>query len=117
MATSRRQGSSAPLFAQLERGRSGVEAHFTKSVRALRALHTKAKRRGWPDHTVAWFDGIVDFVELKKPKGSQFEALQPRTHEQLRKRGHNVYVLYTIAQVDEYIAMRAPHGRAVGVRI
>lgn len=103
-----------PLFATRE---SKVEKRFTTGVRALRGLLTKAKLTGWPDQTVAWFDGIVDFVELKRPKGGVFSVAQQRTHAKLAQRGHNVFCLFTVEQVDDYLEMRRPHGRAVGEKI
>lgn len=102
------------LFLQKE---SAVEKHLTDELDKLRALSTKSKKRGWTDRTVCWFDGLVDFVETKKPRGSTFEPLQLRTHAKLRQRGHNVFVLFTVEEVDAYIELRRPHGRAVGVKI
>lgn len=105
---------TAPLFRPKE---SVVETYLVKQCDALRAISTKSKKRGWPDRTIYWFDGVTDLVETKKPKGSTYEPLQLRTHDKLRQRGHNVFVIFTKMQVDEYIELRRPHGRAVGEKI
>ena len=97
---------------------SAVEKHLLSECNKLRALCVKNQRiRGWVDRTCYWFDGVTDLIELKRPKGGRFEPLQLRTHEKLRQRGHNVFILNTVEQVDAYIMLRRPHGRAVGEKI
>lgn len=87
-----------------------VEGYLVRRIAAVcpRALCIKFKpyRVGWPDRNVYWPDGIHDVIETKRPKGGRFEPLQLRTHDKLRKLGHNVFVILTKDQVDEYIAQR-----------
>lgn len=88
---------------------SHVESYLCREVARLdrRALCVKAKvRRGWPDRSIYWSNGIHDLVETKRPQGGRFEPLQLRTHERLRSMGHNVFVLLTKEEVDEYISSR-----------
>ena len=84
-----------------------VEDYLVKRAIAEGALAPKVKGlRGWPDRNIIWFNGVIDFIETKRPKGGQFEPLQLRIHAKLRQRGHNVFVFYNRAQVDEYIRSR-----------
>jgi hypothetical protein len=96
-----------------------VEGHLVAQCKALRALCVKNKqvRNGWPDRTVYWWDGVTDLVETKRPKGGRYEPLQLRTHQRLRRMGHNVFVLLTRTQVDAYIALRRAHGKLVGTKL
>lgn len=104
-----------PAYLLLE---SSVEKYLVQECNKLRALCVKNQRlRGWVDRTAYWFDGVTDLIETKRPKGGKFEPLQLRTHAKLRARGHNVFVINTREQVDTYINLRRPHGRAVGERI
>lgn len=96
---------------------SKVEKRLTDGLRQMRVLHTKPKSKDWPDQLMFWFNGIVDTAEVKKPKGGVFTVGQLRMHEKLRQRGHNVYLLFTEAEVDAYLASREEYGRAIGVRI
>lgn len=96
---------------------SVVVTALTSELDSLRVLHSKLKKRGWPDHVACWFDGVLDFIEVKKPKGGVFEPLQIRTHDKLRQRGHTVYLLFTVADVTAYIELRRQHGRPIGVKV
>lgn len=96
---------------------SKVEGRLTKGLRAMRVLHTKVKTRDWPDQIAVFFDGVIDFIEVKKPKGGRFTSGQLRMHEKLRQRGHNVHLLFTEIEVDTYLASREQYGRAIGVKI
>lgn len=101
---------------QIEQVESYVEKYFVAECNKYRALCIKNQnKRGFMDRTVFWWFGVVDLVELKRPKGGQFEPLQLRYHDKLRKMGHTVMVLNTREQVDDYIRQRVQYGRKVGV--
>ena len=87
-----------------------VETYLVQQCTRYGALCVKNQRvvRAWPDRSVYWWQGQHDLIETKRPKGSRFEPNQERTHGKLRVRGHEVIVIYTKAQVDEYIKLRQP---------
>ena len=58
--------------------------------------------RGWPDHTLFAPGGKVAFLELKKPKGSKDEALQPWVQRKLRRLGFRVAKAYTQEEVKAF---------------
>ena len=62
-------------------------------------------RKGFPDRTVIWpaySFARVHFIELKTI-GGRCESWQERYHEDLRRKGYFVQVIWTMTQVDEYI--------------
>jgi hypothetical protein len=91
---------------------SVVEAYLVSQLKLLRrfGIRTRVKKiggvgwRGWPDRMVLFTGGVVHWIELKRPVGSKFEPLQLRMHRELRGLDFNVYVMYTKAMVDAYIA-------------
>ncbi len=90
---------------------SAVEAYLVRRLRFVNLYHHKniVKKiggpgwRGWPDRMVLFDGGCTHYVELKRPKGGEFEPLQLFMHNKLRKLGFQVYVLNTKALVEDYI--------------
>jgi hypothetical protein len=80
-----------------------VEAHLVRWVKRERGLCIKVRFiRGFPDRIVLLPDARILFVELKRPKGGQFEPLQLRWHDKLRKLGFTVRVWRTKGIIDAY---------------
>src|ERR1043166_2857349 len=100
-------GRRAMPRSQLEQDESFVEEYLRKECAKWRALCKKNMRgQTWPDRTIYWWDGVSDLIETKRPKGGRFEPGQLRTISNLRRMGHNVFVINTRELVDEYIALR-----------
>lgn len=55
--------------------------------------------RGWPDRLVALPNGKILWVELKRP-GGKTSPLQDKVHNDLRRLGHNVYVVDSKEGID-----------------
>jgi hypothetical protein len=86
---------------------SAVETHLRESVEGLGGMCIKAKdpaRRGMPDRIVLVPGGTLCFVELKRPKRGVLAAHQKRYHRDLIALGFDALTLWTIAEVDEFIA-------------
>ncbi len=84
---------------------SKIEAEFKKCVEDIGGLAWKfvsPGTRGVPDRLAIFPDDHTIYVELKKP-GEKPEPLQAKRHEQLRDRGHQVYVIDTIEGVHAFI--------------
>lgn len=87
---------------------SSVEDYFVREVERAGGMTPKLKdtgRKGFPDRTVIWPAygfARIHFVELKTI-GGKCESWQIRYHNDLRKLGAAVYVLWTIKQVDDYV--------------
>lgn len=88
-----------------------VEAH----------LHSEAKKRGWmalkllptfvrglPDRILLIEGGRMAFIELKTTKERAFK-LQRIMHERLRALGFEVYLIDTVAQVNDLIEKYEHH--------
>lgn len=100
------------MRSEKEQTEDWVENYLVQQCTPLGAICLKLQRlRGWPDRVVIWFGGVIDFVELKRPKGGRFEPLQLRMHAKLRQRGHTVFVINSREQVDEYIRSRQGSNR------
>ena len=87
---------------------STIEAYFVEQVEkhggmALKLVDTG--RRGFPDRTVVWDNGKMDFVELKRPLGGKVAPWQSRYHNDLRDCGVLVWVLDSKERIDTYIGM------------
>lgn len=67
---------------------------------------TSPGRVGVPDRQVNDRPGHIDFVETKRPKseGGKLKSWQERDHARRRARGFRVFCLYTIEDVDHYMA-------------
>ncbi len=79
---------------------STIESYLLTLVKLERGMSIKLRfMRGWPDRIVLLPGGILAFIELKRPKGGEFEPLQLRTHAMLRRLGFKVFTCYTKAEV------------------
>jgi hypothetical protein len=80
-----------------------VEKHLVKTIKAIGGEIRKVQwigRRGAPDRCVMLPDGVLYWVELKRP-GGKLEAHQAREHKRLQKMGQSVRVLDTIEKIDQ----------------
>ena len=83
---------------------SAVEQHFKKRVKECGGHAYKFKspgRGGVVDRIAVMPDGIVVWVELKRPKGEP-EDHQVREHQRLRDLGHTILVIDTKELADYY---------------
>ena len=60
-------------------------------------------KRGVPDRICILPKGRTVYVEMKAP-GGKLSPLQHKRIQELEKRGHEVYVLASKQQVDEFIS-------------
>lgn len=56
--------------------------------------------RGWPDYLVLGIQGVVFWIEYKRP-GGRLIALQERRIEELRRLGQHVYVCQSKEEVQK----------------
>ena len=61
-------------------------------------------KRGWPDRLVLLPFGKVAWVETKT-KGGKLSPMQEVAHEQLRRLGQEVYVVWTKEQARDLVAV------------
>ena len=52
--------------------------------------------RGWPDRLVIFPEGILVWVELKRPHGGRLSPAQIVAYEELRRLGQRVEVVWTV---------------------
>lgn len=80
-----------------------VEERLIRAVRDLGGLCIKLTPppAGIPDRLVLLPGGVVEFIELKAP-GGQLRPIQRVIHERLRARGHQVLVISSVREVDEW---------------
>jgi hypothetical protein len=79
-----------------------IERHLVERVKALGGMcikFTSPGRRGVPDRIVMLPDGVLHWVELKRPGGT-LEAHQAREHARMLKLGQRVLVLDTIEKIE-----------------
>ena len=84
-----------------------VEGYLRKQVEALGGECVKFHpydMPGYPDRIVMLPGGVLVWAETKKPKGGRVSKLQKFRHEQLRKLGQDVFVVWTKEQADELVA-------------
>jgi hypothetical protein len=82
-----------------------LEGYFTTQCKKLGLLSLKLHvrfARGWPDRVVPLKDGRTLWIEIKRP-GGKTTPLQDKVHEQLRARGHLVYVLDSKEGIDNVL--------------
>jgi hypothetical protein len=82
-----------------------LERYFSAQCKKHNLLTLKLHvrfARGWPDRIVALENGEVLWVELKRPGGVVSE-LQRKVHNDLARRGHNVYVVYSKEDIDRVL--------------
>lgn len=60
---------------------------------------------GYPDRIVMLPGGVLAWAETKKPKGGRVSKLQKFRHEQLRKLGQDVFVVWTKEEADALVGM------------
>ncbi len=88
-----------------------VEDHLRTRVDEVGGLcekHVSPGRIGVPDDLITWPDGVMQLVETKRPKGPVRSA-QVRDHQRRLRYGVRVRLIYTKAQVDEYIEAERVH--------
>lgn len=82
-----------------------VEARLVSGVRKLGGVCLKwvsPGRVGVPDRIVLLPHGVVAFVEVKDD-GGELSAVQRITLGEIRRLGHNAYVLYGADDVDVFL--------------
>lgn len=88
-----------------------IETHLKKEVEKLVGLCIKVSpehTKGIPDRLVVLPpDGRTIWVELKRAKDGRLSDLQKYQHDKLRKLGAQVEVLWTKAEVDDFIRKEA----------
>lgn len=58
---------------------------------------------GMPDRLIMLPGGVLVWAELKRPQGGRLSALQRYQHEQLRRLGQRVEVVWTKEQAGELV--------------
>jgi hypothetical protein len=84
---------------------SQVEKRLVGMVQARGGLarkFTSPNQRGVPDRIVIWPEGVVHFVELKRTYG-KLTKLQQHEQTKLKNLGCQVFTLYGIGDVEEYV--------------
>ena len=84
---------------------SAIEAHLVRRVRELGGIAYKwvsPGRTGVPDRIVVTPGAYAAFVELKAP-GKKPTPIQLREQQRLIRFGMQVYVIDSVAGVDEFI--------------
>lgn len=59
--------------------------------------------RGWPDRIVLLPDGVLVWVETKRPVGGVLDGPQLVAHEILRRLGQRVEVVWTKAEAEKLV--------------
>lgn len=88
-----------------------VEQYLTARVRAAGGMCVKFSpdsMRGMPDRIVMLPGGVLVWVELKKPKGGKVSEVQRHRHRKLRQLGQQVVVLWSKADVDQFMWVFTP---------
>ena len=82
-----------------------IEAYLNKRCKENGLLclkYSNANVTGYPDRLVCCINGKVIWVELKS-KGKKPTKLQEIRHQELKKMGHDVWVISSKPEVDELI--------------
>ena len=88
---------------QLERE---VEGYLVRQVEQRGGMCPKFDSvRGWPDRIVLLPAGVMAWVETKRPVGGVLSPAQLVVHEQLRRVGQQVYVVWSREEVDELLEL------------
>lgn len=85
---------------------SAIEAHLVRVVKLCNGIERKLQwiaRKGAPDRCVFMPNGLVFWIELKRPDGTT-ESHQLREHDRLRAYGQIVEVLDTVKRIDDFFA-------------
>lgn len=83
---------------------SAVEDHLVAVAKMCGGLVRKLQwigRRGAPDRVVFLPNGLIFWIELKRP-GKDAEDHQRREHERLQEFGQFVAVLDTVKKIDDF---------------
>lgn len=81
-----------------------VEARLFQGVKKRGGIALKLTRWGGiPDRALILPGGRTVYVELKRPKDGRLTWRQRLTHARLRKMGHEVEVLWSREEVDEWL--------------
>lgn len=93
---------------------SSIEAYLVSQIRKLGGLckkWTAPGSSGEPDRIIIW-DGLIEFVELKRP-GGRLSELQKVKHKELKAQGAKVFTLSSRQEVDDYVfRLKALKGQA-----
>ena len=88
---------------QLERE---VEGYLVRQVEQRGGMCPKFDSvRGGPDRIVLLPGGVMAWVETKRPVGGVLSPAQLVVHEQLRRVGQQVYVVWSQEEVDELLEL------------
>lgn len=83
-----------------------VEGYLVRQVERLGGMCPKFNSvRGWPDRIVLLPAGVVAWVETKRPVGGVLSPAQLVVHEQLRRVGQQIYVVWSQEEVDELLEL------------
>jgi VRR-NUC domain len=85
---------------------NAVESYLVAGIKAKGGECPKFEvpgRKGAPDRIVLMPTALIVFVETKTI-GGRLESWQERFHAMLRRLGFRVEVLWTVLQVDEFLA-------------
>lgn len=83
-----------------------VEGYLVRQVERLGGMCPKFNSvRGWPDRIVLLPSGVLAWVETKRPVGGVLSPAQLVVHEQLRRVGQKVYVVWSQEEVDELLEL------------
>lgn len=83
-----------------------VEGYLVRQVERLGGMCPKFDSvRGWPDRIVLLPSGVLAWVETKRPVGGVLSPAQLVVHEQLRRVGQQVYVVWSQEEVDELLEL------------
>lgn len=85
---------------------SDVESYLVTSVERRGGYCKKFLpdySRGWPDRIVVLPDGKLYWIETKRPVGGKLSLPQKIAHNQLRRLGQQVEVIWSKEQVDCFL--------------
>jgi hypothetical protein len=84
-----------------------IEDYFVRRVKRLGGRVYKLQflgRRGAPDRLVLFSDGLVFFVELKRPRRGSLSPAQSEIKADFNRLGTPVYVLKSRMEIDKWLA-------------
>ena len=88
-----------------------IQRYTQKSFKAIGGLVRKVSYEGrieCADLLVVLPGGIVLFIEVKRSSSTAADAHQVREHDRLKRRGANVFVVGSVADVDRVVAEFTP---------
>jgi hypothetical protein len=88
---------------------ASVERRFVSECKRLGLHQVKLQRlgcAGWPDRMVVGTNGVVVFVELKRPDGGKLSALQERKIQELQDLGHHAAVFSDADDAIKFVLHR-----------